>query len=171
MRRGSYLSTDQDRAWCRIDQSLSRVQLSETPWTVAHKAPLSMEFPRQEYWSVLPFPSPRDLANPGIEPVSSALQAVSLPSEPSGNPGTEQAVSKYQLNSRPLQRTPVHLCTLFSSVIEISFQMHNCWPKESVYLNVCFLNKLPSQKVTLIYLPLRGIFKFKTKHSLFIEFL
>ena len=78
MRRGSYLSTDQDRAWCRIDQSLSRVQLSETPWTVAHKAPLSMEFPRQEYWSVLPFPSPRDLANPGIEPVSSALQAVSL---------------------------------------------------------------------------------------------
>ena len=64
MRRGSYLSTDHDRAWCRIDQSLSRVQLSETPWTVAHKAPLSMEFPRQEYWSGQPIPSLGDRPDP-----------------------------------------------------------------------------------------------------------
>ena len=42
-------------------QSLSRVRLFETPWTVAHQAPLSMEFFRQEYWSGLPFPSPGDL--------------------------------------------------------------------------------------------------------------
>ena len=76
MRRGSYLSTDQDRAWCRIDQSLSRVQLSETPWTVAHKAPLSMEFPRQEYWSELPFPTPGDLPNSGIKHVSLASPAL-----------------------------------------------------------------------------------------------
>ena len=41
-----------------------------TPWTVARQAPLSMGFPRQEYWSGLPFPPPGDLANPGIEPVS-----------------------------------------------------------------------------------------------------
>ena len=41
-----------------------------TPWTVASQASLSMGFPRQEYWSGLPSPSPRDLANPGIEPVS-----------------------------------------------------------------------------------------------------
>ena len=48
----------------------------ETPWTtVARQAPLSMEFSRQEYWSGLPFPSPRDLPNPGIEPRSPALQA------------------------------------------------------------------------------------------------
>ena len=47
---------------------LSRVQLFETPWTVAHQAPQSMEFYRQEYWSGLPFPSPGDLANPGINP-------------------------------------------------------------------------------------------------------
>ena len=44
-----------------------------TPWTVAHQAPLSMGFPRQEYWSGWPFPSPGD--SPGIEPVSPALQA------------------------------------------------------------------------------------------------
>ena len=49
---------------------------SATPWTVAHQAPPSMEFSRQEYWSGLPFPSPGDLPNPGIEPRSPALQAV-----------------------------------------------------------------------------------------------
>ena len=44
-----------------------------TPWTVACQAPLSMGFPRKEYWSVLPFPSPGDLLDPGLKPVSSAL--------------------------------------------------------------------------------------------------
>ena len=43
-----------------------------TPWTVAHQAPLSMELPRQEYWSGLPFPTPGDLLDPGIEPASLA---------------------------------------------------------------------------------------------------
>ena len=50
-----------------------------TPWTVAHQAPLSMGFSRQEYLSGLPFPSPGDLPNPGIEPRSPTLQADSLP--------------------------------------------------------------------------------------------
>ena len=49
------------------------------PWTIAHQAPLSMGFSRQEYWSGLPFPSPEDLPNPGTEPGSPALQADSLP--------------------------------------------------------------------------------------------
>ena len=40
------------------------------PWTVAHQTPLSMVFPMQEYWNGLPFPSPRDLSHPGIEPTS-----------------------------------------------------------------------------------------------------
>ena len=52
-----------------------------TPWTVAHQAPLSMGFSRQEYWSGLPFPSSRDLPDPGIKPGSPALQADSLPTE------------------------------------------------------------------------------------------
>ena len=59
---------------------LSHVQLFETAWT----APLSMQFSRQEYWSGLPFPSPEDLSDPGMEPGSPALQAESLPSEPPG---------------------------------------------------------------------------------------
>ena len=50
--------------------------------TVASQAPLSMGFSRQEYWSGLPFPSPRDLSHPGIEPWSLALQVDSLPTEP-----------------------------------------------------------------------------------------
>ena len=52
---------------------LNCIQLSEAPWTAAHQAPLSMGFPRQEYWSGLPYPSPGDLPKPGIEPESSAL--------------------------------------------------------------------------------------------------
>ena len=67
-------------------KSLSRVQLFATPWTVAHQPPPSMRFSRQEYWSGLPFPSPGDLPNPGIEPRSPALQADALTSEPPGKP-------------------------------------------------------------------------------------
>ena len=55
-------------------------------WTVACQAPLAMEFPRQEYCSGLPFPSPGDLPHPGIEPGSPSLQADSLLSEPLGKP-------------------------------------------------------------------------------------
>ena len=55
-----------------------------TPWTVARQAPLSMGFSRQESWSGLPFPSPGDLPDPGIEPRSPALQADSSPTEPPG---------------------------------------------------------------------------------------
>ena len=62
-----------------LSWSLSHVQLFATPWTVAHQDPLSMGFPRQEYWSVLSFTFPGDLPNPGIEPRSPALQADSLP--------------------------------------------------------------------------------------------
>ena len=52
---------------------LSHVLFFVTPWTVAQQAPLSMEFPRQEYWSGLPFPPPGDLPDPGIKPASGLL--------------------------------------------------------------------------------------------------
>ena len=67
-------------------KSLSHVRLFTTPWTVAYQAPPSMEFSRQEYWSGLTFPSPRDLPDPGIEPQSPAFQADALTSEPPGKP-------------------------------------------------------------------------------------
>ena len=65
-------------------KSLSRVRLFVTPWTVAYQAPLSMGFSRQEYWSGLPFPSPGDLPDPGVEPRFPALEADTLTSEPPG---------------------------------------------------------------------------------------
>ena len=85
MKRTSFLGVS-SRGSCRSSWKWkwSHVQLFETPWTVAYQASLSMGFSRQEYWSVLPFPSPGDLPNPGIEPGSPALQADALPSEPPG---------------------------------------------------------------------------------------
>ena len=62
----------------------SHVQLFATLWTVTHKVPLFMRFSRQEYWSGWPCPPPGDLPNPGIEPVSPALQVGSLPTESPG---------------------------------------------------------------------------------------
>ena len=75
--------------WC-TGESESEVAKScptvVTPWTVAHQAPLSMGFPRQEYWSGLPFLPPQDLPDPRIKPGFSALQADSLLTEPQGKP-------------------------------------------------------------------------------------
>ena len=67
----------------------SHIWLFVTPWTVAHQAPLSMGFPRQEYWSGLPFPPPVDFPDPGIEPESSASPALArgfFTTEPRGKP-------------------------------------------------------------------------------------
>ena len=75
-------------------KSLSHVRLFVTPWTVDCHTPPSVGFSRQEYWSGLPFPSPGDLPNPGVEPGSPALQAESLPSEPPG------AYMKHNLESK-----------------------------------------------------------------------
>ena len=80
--------------WCActhiviVVYSLSHVWLFVTPWTIAHQIPLSMGFPRQEYWSGLPFPSPGDLPDPGVKLASPALQADSLPLSHLGSPHT-----------------------------------------------------------------------------------
>ena len=78
-------------------KSLSRVQLFVTTWTVAYQVPLSVGFSRQEYWSGLPFPSPRDLLNPGIKPRSPTLQADALPSEPPGKPNLSSRWFNYSV--------------------------------------------------------------------------
>ena len=96
-------------------KSLSRVQLFATPWTVAYQAPLFMEFSRQEYWTGLPFPSPGDLPDPGIEPRSPALQANALPSEPQGSPNLYFSIS--------LLLGTVLLCWIFLRPF-LSFQRH-----------------------------------------------
>ena len=75
----------------------------ETLGTVACQAPLSMEFSRQEYWSELPFPSPGELPDSGLEPGSPALHADYLPSELPGNSTDNLAASKSTLKSSPPQ--------------------------------------------------------------------
>ena len=67
-------------------QLQNHVGLFATPWTIAHQAPLSMGFFRQEYWSQLPFPSPGDLPNSGIRSVSPALAGKFFTTEPPGKP-------------------------------------------------------------------------------------
>ena len=77
------------RAW--VLSGFSRVWLFATQWTVAHQAPLSLEFSRQEYWRELPFLTPEDLPSPGIEPstlVSPVLAGGSLTTVPPGKPQT-----------------------------------------------------------------------------------
>ena len=64
-------STSRDNAHVHL---LSQIYFFATPWTAARQALLSMRFPRQEYWSGLPFPSPGNLPNPGIKPMSPAWQ-------------------------------------------------------------------------------------------------
>ena len=68
------------------EKSLSHVRLFATPWTVAHQVPRFMGFSRHEYWSGLPFPSPGDLPDPGIEPGSPALAEGFFIAEPLGKP-------------------------------------------------------------------------------------
>ena len=78
---------------------LSRIRLFVTPWTVTYQAPPFMGFSRQEYWSGLPFPSPGDLPDTGIEPWSPILQADALTSEPPGKSLTEGHLNCFQFGT------------------------------------------------------------------------
>ena len=82
----------------------SSVRLFATPWTIAYQSPSSMEFSRQEYWSGLPFSSPGDLPNPGIEPGSPALQADTLPSGPPGKRWTIKKAEHRRIDAFELWR-------------------------------------------------------------------
>ena len=66
----SKLLSNKSHAMCAVLGRVSHARLCATPWTVAHQAPLSLEFSRQEHWSALPCPPPGDLPDPGIEPAS-----------------------------------------------------------------------------------------------------
>ena len=92
---------------CWLLSRFSRVQLFVTPWTIALYAPLSMEFPRQEYWSELLFPPPKDLPDPGIKPTSLPLAGGFFTTAPAG---------------KPIQLTRSTL--LFSQVVSNSLRPH-----------------------------------------------
>ena len=82
---GAPESNEKENQVCRALSHFRFVQLFVTPWTVARQAPLPMGLPRQQYWSGLPCPPPRDLPDSGIEPVSPALAGGFFIAEPHGN--------------------------------------------------------------------------------------
>ena len=82
-KHGEFIHVDQRRSEYVLSPFIS-VQLLATPWTIVCPAPLSMRFSKQEYWSVLPFSSPGDPPNPGIQPTSLALTGRFFTTEPPG---------------------------------------------------------------------------------------
>ena len=84
---------------------LSCVQLFATPWTAAHRAPLSLGFSRQEYWCGLPFLSPGDLPVPGIEPVSPAMVGRFFTTEPPGKPRGKYRGGKIKKKSNKITKS------------------------------------------------------------------
>ena len=107
------------KKWSEV-KSLSHVQLFATPWTVACQAPLSMGFSRQEHWSRLPFPSPGDLPDPGIEPGSPTLEAGALTSEPPGKPNMAKDTNNWQIY---VMRIWVWFVLVFSMIGLVFFQI------------------------------------------------
>ena len=117
-----------------VYKSLSYVQFFVIPWTVANQTSLSTGSSRQEYWNGLPFPSPEDLPNPGIEPRSPTLQADSFPSEPSG---------KLTYNGESLTfQIPIFLI-LNSTIFNLCEEIHIFFglPKQNSFLNHCQVQK------------------------------
>ena len=104
---------------------LSHVRLFVTPspWTVAHQAPPSMGFSRQEYWSGLPFPSPGDLPYPGIEPRSPAFWADALSSKPPGKPNKpRQCIKKqrYYFTDKGLSNQSCDFSSNYVQILELN---------------------------------------------------
>ena len=108
--------------------SLSRVRLFATPWTVAYQAPPSMGFSRQEYWSGLPFPSPGDLPDPGIESRSPALEADALSSEWPG---------KLYWRAKRLANTAVSCCPVSGNL-----GFYHGFVAEDLAMYVCHMSPL-----------------------------
>ena len=102
-----------------------------TPWTVARQAPLSMGFSRQEYWSELPFPTPGDFPDPGIESKSPALQADSSPSELTSGKSNELIVEKFE--SSPYSSCCVAVSTGQVSVPSLKPEGRGCIMCLAVY--------------------------------------
>ena len=115
------------------------VQLFVTLWTVAHQAPLSMEFSRQEQWSELPFPSPGELPYPGIEPIPLMFPALPGGFFTTGQPGKPYFLySSFKFHSFELDFKSHclpgwYLCT---SQVEIN-SLRFCWPHLPSFLLRC----------------------------------
>ena len=137
---------------CVCAQSLSHVRLFETPWTVAHQAPLSIGFSRPEYWNGLPFPPPGILPGSGMElesPVSPALAGRFFPTEPAGKPVLCHSTSQMLYNFLTPCMSPLldhNLCgdTATYTMSDFTFTFHfHALEKEMVTHSSIFAWRIP----------------------------
>ena len=105
-----------------------------TPWTVAHQAPLSMGFPRQEYWSGLPFPSPGDLLDPEIEAMSPAFASRFFTTEPPRKPR-----DNFRVFQNWPQREKLLNILCLRRVMKIKKDGNH--PKDNIIMNIHLKNK------------------------------
>ena len=119
---------------CAHAQSLSPVPPFVTPWTAARQAPLPMEFPRQEYWSRLPFPPPEDLPDPGIEPTSPALAGRFFTTEPAGKPSLKPA-EKPLLLTKTSPTKVLDRVSLSPTSVPLPPQSGLAWPPDHLASN------------------------------------
>ena len=127
--------------------------LCAIPWTVAHPAPLSMGFSRQEYCSGLPCPPPGDLPHPGIQPRSPALQADSLPPELPGKP-REGVPLELSVPSSALRRQRWAAITVLPSWVPFGSACHvQHWGKDGNPLQCSWLENQNGQRSPVGYSP------------------
>ena len=121
-----------------------------TPWTIAHKAPLSMGFPRQEYWGGLPFPSPGDLPDPGIKPASPIFAGGFFTTEPPGKPHRKfnqtviQKMYEEKIKQSCVTHSPMNTASSFQPVKNVYFSLYG---QDRVVITVWFIEQLPSARV------------------------
>ena len=141
------------------NKEILRTALCHTMDCVAHLAPLSVRFPRQEYWSRLSFPSPGDLPKPGIKPKASSLQADSLWSEPPGKPQEQLNASKldnlvetyetpaYRFLRRQVRRSGIPISfKIFQFCCDLHSQRlkHSQWSRSRCFSSISLLGNLIS---------------------------
>ena len=105
------------------------------PWTVAHQAPLSMGFSRQEYWSGLPFPSPGDLPQKGIKPMSPALAGRFFTSEPHGKPAKKSTFDQTAVRKDAKENSSSKLCIPRQTLTIVNF-VYICVFLYKIYLHI-----------------------------------
>ena len=119
---------------------------ARTPWTVAHQAPLSMEFSRQVYWSRLPFPAPGYLPNPGIEPGCPALQTDSLPPELPGRPRySESKLQMYAEYAISVFKCLCYMCNIYVLKLKLQYFGHMMW-RTDLFEKTLMLGKIECRR-------------------------
>ena len=133
-----------------VCQGLNHIRLFVTPWTVAHQASLSMKLSREEYWSGLPFPSPGDPPNLGVEPRSPALQADSLFSE---SPGESKLSTQILFNNIFYE----HMEAYISNISILTLKNAHYFVEIFLNFNIFLICRITTQGINQRYSEILGV--------------